>query len=479
MNLIDNPVIVNTAPELILNVEDVKNLESDLENYFSSFAPFFWRREQREWARLYLTGLFLNIPRKSIEAMVLEMMGDNQNAVRGMQNFNESSWKDAPIIHHLWVEVENTLGDEDGAFLLDGCDFPKEGTESAGVKRQHCGELGKTANCQAGVFVGYASPKGYTLVNHRLYLPSEWINDPEFQQRREKVGMPADIVFKTKNQLAAEMITELQEAEIIRARWVMADEAFGRDTVLLDTITSLGLIYFAEVPLDTHVWRERPLTEIPQWSGTGRKPTQEKLCQGSAPSEKVSDIAASLKPSDWEQCVIKEGSEGPIVADVAAMRVTAVRNGLPDPDIWLVFRFNVAKQELKAFVCSAPSDTPFDKLVWACGIRWTIEMCFRGGKQLVGMGDYEVRGFAGWHHHMTLVMLAFFFLVLACLKLNEISPETTIYQAQDLISEVLWQAIVQQIDRIQLKICKMNYHKRRNKAAKISHRKRRLLLMAS
>ena len=251
------PVNIDTAPELSLNVEDVKQLKNDLENYFSLFAPLFGRREQREWARLYLTGLFLNIPRKSIEAMVLEMMGDNQNAVRAMQNFSESPWNDTPIIHRLWVEVDNTLGDEDGAYLLDGSDFPKAGTEFAGVKRQHCGELGKTANCQAGVFVGYASSKGYTLVNRRLYLPSEWVNDPEFQERRDKTGIPEDIVFKTKNELAAEMLTELQEAQIIRARWVMADEAFGRDTVLLDAITGLGLIYFAEVPLDTHVWRER------------------------------------------------------------------------------------------------------------------------------------------------------------------------------------------------------------------------------
>ena len=414
------PVNIDTAPELSLNVEDVKQLKNDLENYFSLFAPLFGRREQREWARLYLTGLFLNIPRKSIEAMVLEMMGDNQNAVRAMQNFSESPWNDTPIIHRLWVEVDNTLGDEDGAYLLDGSDFPKAGTESAGVKRQHCGELGKTANCQAGVFVGYASSKGYTLVNRRLYLPSEWVNDPEFQERRDKTGIPEDIVFKTKNELAAEMLTELQEAQIIRARWVMADEAFGRDTVLLDAITGLGLIYFAEVPLDTHVWRERPLTEIPEWSGTGRKPTREKLCEGSTPSERVSDIAASLKPSDWQQrCIIKEGSEGPIIADIAAMRVSAVRNGLPGPDIWLVFRFNVAKQELKAFVCSAPSDTPFTKLVWACGMRWPIEMCFRGGKQLIGMGDYEVRGFVGWHHHMTLVMLAFFFFGTRLLQIKQ------------------------------------------------------------
>ena len=165
---------------------------------------------------------------------------------------------------------------------LDGSDFLKQGQESVGVKRQYCGEVGKRANCQAGVFLGYASHKGYTLLDRRLYLPHEWVEDEAYAERRRRCGVPTDMPFKTKPTLGWEMIQAVQQAGTLRCRWVTCDEAFGRDTDCLDRVAELGLWYFAEVPHDTQVWRQRPATAVPAWSGQGRKPTRTRVLAGEA-----------------------------------------------------------------------------------------------------------------------------------------------------------------------------------------------------
>jgi SRSO17 transposase len=275
-----------------------------LKEYHAIFSPLLRRREQREWMEFYLQGLLSpEMDRKSIEPMVLNIKGADENAVRAVQQFiGEGGWEDDPIRKRHWVEVNTTLGEDDGVMVLDGSDFPKQGKESVGVKRQYCGELGKRANCQAGVFAGYASTKGYTLLDARLYMPEVWFSK-EFEARRRKCRVPDAIHFQTKNELTWEMIEAIEREGTLRFRWITCDEAFGCDTWLLDRIASLQRWYFAEVPRDTFVWTHRPETFIP------------------------------------------------------------------------------------------------------------LETCFEDGKQFLGMGDYEVRSWTGWHHHMTLRILAHHFLV--------------------------------------------------------------------
>ena len=166
--------LIETAPAMDLRPQDIDNLVDELRAYHAIYSPLFQRREQREWSADYLNGLLLDIPRKLIEPMVLALKGADANAVRAMQQFvSEGAWQDAPILQRHWHEVDVTLGDEDGVLTLDGSDFLKQGDESVGVKRQYCGEIGKWASCQAGVFLDYASYAGYTLLDRRLYLPQE------------------------------------------------------------------------------------------------------------------------------------------------------------------------------------------------------------------------------------------------------------------------------------------------------------------
>ena len=403
---------IATAPPLALTPEEVVGLVGELRTYHAIYAPLFQRREQRAWSEQYLRGLLSGLPRKSVEPMVLALVGADRNAVRGLQQFlSAGTWDDEAILRRHWQEVEQDLGDDEGVLTLDGSDFPKQGRESVGVKRQYCGELGKRANCQAGVFLGYASARGYTLLDRRLYLPEEWVADAAYAARRDACGVPAETVFQTKPTLGGAMIRAVREAGTLRCRWVACDEGFGRDTALLDAIADLGLWYYAEVPHDTRVWRARPATAVPAWSGRGRKPTRAQVLAPAPAPLTVAEVAAALPAAAWSLRVVKEGSKGPIAAEFARLRVVAVRDGLPGPDVWLVLRRNPETGELKTYLANAPAETPLTTLVRLSGMRWPIERCFEEGKQHLGLGDYEVRSWRGWHHHTTLVILAHFFLV--------------------------------------------------------------------
>jgi SRSO17 transposase len=410
---------IDTAPVLNLNPEDVEGLWEELEAYHAIYRPLFGRREQREWSKKYLMGLLMQLPRKSIEPMVLAIEGASEKAVRAMQQFiSEGAWEDAVLLHQHRREVDHDLGEAAGVLTLDGSDFHKQGKESVGVKRQYCGELGKRANCQAGVFVGYSSSRGYALLDRRLYLPREWVEDVAYAQRRAKCGVPPEITFKTKIELGLDMLTALHEAQTLRCQWLMCDEGFGREGPFLDSVAALDLWYFAEVPQDTRVWRERPVVGLPAPSATGRKPTKERA---TTTPETVLSIANQLNPEQWTRHTIKEGSQGPLVADFAVLRVVGVRDGLPGPDVWLILRRSISTGELKTYLSNAPSDVSVDTLVWASGMRWPIESCFEDGKQYIGLGDYEIRSWRGWHHHMTLCILAHFFLVRLAVRLKKVA----------------------------------------------------------
>jgi SRSO17 transposase len=295
-------------------------------------------------------------------------------------------------------------------------------------------------------------------------------NDPAYAERRAACGVPSDLSFRTKNQLAGEMIEVVRQARDLRCRWVACDEAFGRDTGLLDQIAQTGLWYFAEVPKDTQVWRTRPATAVPAWKGQGRKPTRPQLVAGSPNPETVTAMAARLPASVWSCSLIQEGSQGPQWAEFARLRVTAVREGLPGPVVWLVLRRSLTDGEIKFFLCNAPVKVAFSRLARVSGLRWPIETCFETGKQLLGMGDYEVRSWLGWHHHMTLVILALTFLVRVQRHLKTDAPALTLPQVVLFLSAALPQP---QLDSATV-FAVLAYHQQRNWVAYRSHRQRRL-----
>ncbi len=417
--------------ERILTVDDVGDLVDELAAYHAHFAPLFTRYEQRAWAAVYLRGLLTaDVPRKNIEAMALRLFDagpDAPRTVRALQQFvGEGGWDDVPILAAHQRLVDETLGEDDGVLIIDGSDFPKQGSHSVGVARQWCGHSGKQDNCQAGVFLGYASRQGYTLLDRRLYLPACWFT-PAYAERWEACRIPQDTPFRTKHELAAELVEAALANRTLRTRWVVCDEGYGDNPTMLDRLAAAGVWYLAEVPRDTQVWplvepdgqtpRPRPTRWIPPQkpSRKGVAPRRERLAPTSPPKPPLDQYAALIPPARWRRYRVLEGSKGPLVADFAAVRAVAVRDKLPGPEVWVLLRRKVdqtsADPDLKVYLSCAPATTGLDELVRVSGMRWPIEACFAEGNGELGLDHYELRFWRGWYHHMTLVILAHHFLV--------------------------------------------------------------------
>lgn len=412
--------IPDTPPPLDLTLEEVETLADELAAYHAEFADLFYRVEQAHWSYKYLQGLLSPLERKAIQPLAMALEGGN---IQAMQQFiGQGRWQDEPVLRKHWQLVDETLGEADGVCIIDGSEFPKKGDHSVGVARQWCGRLGKVENCQAGVFAAYASRQGYTLLDRRLYLPEEWF-DEDHRERWERCEIPEEMPFKTKPELALEMLQAMVEEGSPRFRWVTCDEWFGRDPGFLDSVADLDRWYVAEVPHDTRVWRERPQTAVPQWSGRGRRPIRERVVPEEPKPQRVDEIAALLSSADWHPYLIKEGSRGPIVAEFAFRRGVAVRNGLPGPEVWIIFRRSMEEElELKVYLSNAPAQTPVEELVRVTGMRWPIETAIEESKSDLGMDHYMVRTWRGWHHHMTECLLAHHFLVRARKRLKKGPP---------------------------------------------------------
>jgi SRSO17 transposase len=401
-------------PRFELSERQVRQLADELVEYHGQFRGLFYRSEQVHWALKYLQGLMLPGCDKSVEGIAQAVEGGN---VRNMQQFlGEGAWDDEALLARHAELVAESLGEPDGVLIIDGSQFPKKGEYSAGVARQWCGVLGKVDNCQAGVFLGYAGSQGHTLLDRRLYLPREWF-EVSSRERWERCGIPDETQFRTKPELAWEMIEQVVEQDALPCRWVTCDEAYGDSPRLLDRIDEAGLWYFADVSCSTRVWLERPRTEVPDYSGHGRPPSRPRLAEDASEPVRVDELARSLPEDAWSRHRVKDGEKGPIEAQFAFVRATAVREGLPGPAVWVVLRRSLGDQpELKYFLSNAPANIERKKLVRLSGMRWPIEICFEEAKGSLGMDEYQTRSWLGWHHHMTLVILAHHFLVRMRLK---------------------------------------------------------------
>jgi SRSO17 transposase len=398
------PPLINLAPR------DVTALADELLAYHSHFAPLFVRAEQRQWALTYLQGQLADLERKSIEPLALAHPDGN---VQAMQQFiSLGAWDDHAVLLSHQRLVADSLGDADsGVLIIDGCDFPKQGSHSVGVAHQWCGALGKVANCQASVVTCYASCHGYTLLDRRLYMPEKWFS-PAYQDRRERCGVPADLAFQTHSELAWALIEQLHKEQVLPFGWVIADEQFGNNPSLLDQIAALPVLYLVEVPLDTRVWLERPATAVPPASGKKGRPPQRPRLLPDSPAPLRVDTVASDGALRWQTYQIQEGAKGPLCAAFAFVRVVVVRDRLPGAEQWLVLRRSLGEQpQLKTYLSNAPATTPHSTLVRKSGMRWPIEAAILECKSELGMDHYEVRGWRGWHHHMTMTLLAHHFLV--------------------------------------------------------------------
>lgn len=370
--------------------------------FHQEFASLFGRKEAQQRSEQYLRGLLVQQTDRRNAENISEAV-DGATA-RSLQRFlTESPWSDEPVIDQLQAYVGQFLNSSEGVFVLDETGFPKKGKKSVGVARQYCGTLGKVANCQLGVFVAYVSEQGHALVDKRLYLPREWTDDPD---RRRAAGVPETVGYQSIAELGLSMLHQARTAGHLMGRWVTADEAYGKVPTLRDTLDDDEWLYVLEVPCSQPVFAQPAKTEVPTWSGRGRQPTKLRLVDGESGPQAVEAVAAGLATEDWHLLTVAEGAQGPRVHLFAACRVWESREGLPGRECWLVLRRNPDGSEPKHYLSNAPADTPLLTLAQVGAKRWPIETEFQLEKNETGLDEYEVRSWQGWHHHITMALLA-------------------------------------------------------------------------
>src|SRR5690348_11918831 len=356
------------------DVNEVEGWARGLDELAQRLAPRFGRVEPRRRALAYLRGLLAPLGRKN-GWQLAEAAGDA--TPDGMQDFlGRMRWDADAVRDDLRAYVVEHLGDPDAVLVLDETGFVKKGAKSAGVQRQYSGTAGRVENCQVGVFLGYAGPKGHALIDRALYLPEGWAGDPG---RRAGAGVPAEVAFTTKPKLGAAMLERALDAGVPCA-WVTGDSVYGADRALRRRIEARRRGYVLAVTSGQRLGGRR-----------------------------VDDWAAGVPPEGWLRLSAGEGSKGPRLYDWAYL---PYRGGAPAG--WakglLIRRKLDEPDELAFYLTLAPEGTDLATLVRVAGTRWTVEACFEAAKGEVGLDEYEVRSWTGWHRHVTLAMLAHAYL---------------------------------------------------------------------
>jgi SRSO17 transposase len=384
------------SPEFELTGEDIATWIDELRAFHQRFEIAFKRVEQIELSQHYLQGLMSKVKRKNVEAMALHLTGPQK--VRGMQRFvSQYKWDEDLLRQRHWQEVSTALNSPDGVLSVDASETGKKGAESVGVAPQYCGNLGKVANCQSGVYVCYATGQGHLLLASRLYMPKCWFTD-EYEPRLRKCRVPEDLQFQTKPEIAAALITQVHESELFDFQWVTMDASFGNNEALLQQLPA-GLKYLADIPATRKLW-PKTAAQAPELERSG-------CTAGQLPG-----VPGLL---DWQHCKVAEGCKGPTVYDFARIRVYLSADRNPEDERWLWLR-NGPDGQIKYALSNAPETEPFEEMVRVSMYRWPIERSFQEGKGELGMDHYEHRAWCAWHRHMLMVGLAQLFLLTLRLK---------------------------------------------------------------
>jgi SRSO17 transposase len=386
-----------------------------LRDYAQLFADDFPHARPALWAGVYLQGLLLDGERKSIEPLSRRVRLPQELNVKdpdqALQQFvNQSPWDHAQVLKRYRSVLAATFASPDGVFLFDDVSFPKQGQHSVGVQRQYCGALGKKANCQVAVSVHYVSPRGHYPLDLRLYLPDRWLTDAK---RLDQAGVPKEERrVLTKPEIALELLDRVR-AEGLPGWAVVADAGYGVSGDFRAGLQQRGLSYVVGVTEDFVVFTEQPRWELPAWSGRGRRPTRPRLAEGSPRPVALAELARQVKR---QRVTWREGTKGKLSGRFAWLRVWPGQGWqtgdcADQEPLWLLIE-EQADGKLKYAFSNLPEGTSRKKAVRLWKSRWPVEQGYQQMKEELGLDHFEGRSWRGFHHHATLVILAYGFLLL-------------------------------------------------------------------
>jgi SRSO17 transposase len=378
-----------TLPHLQEQLATIRSWDQELETVAQQIAPRFARPEARQRALDYLRGLLSPVERKNGWQLAEQLGHTTPYSVQHL--LGRAVWDADAVRDDLLRYVVENLGDPEGVLVIDETGFLKKGDKSCGVARQYSGTAGRIENCQVGVFLTYATPKGHTFLDRQLYLPKEWTDAPA---RCREADVPEQVGFTTKPKLARTMLERAFEAGV-PCRWVTGDSVYGNDRSLQLWLQQQGVAHVLAV--------------------TG----QEMVTIGWE-QYRVKELLPNVPQDAWHLLSCGEGSKGPRLYAWARLPLNHGQGSAWER--WLLVRKSLSDpEELTGYIAFAPAGTPLETLVAVAGTRWTIESSFKSGKGDVGLDEYEVRSWHGWHRHITLAMLAHTFLTV--LRTQEAEPD--------------------------------------------------------
>jgi SRSO17 transposase len=404
MSLLEHPAAQALLDDATLTAADVQGCQERLTAFLQRYLPLFSRKEQRLNATRIVIGHLSDLRRKTCEPIAYRVGCQR----KPLQDFvGNGRWDDETLMSQERQHVRECLADPQAVLILDSSGFPKKGEHSCGVQRQWCGRLGKEENCQVGVFLAYATAKGYAPLDRRLYLPKEWSSS---RKRRKKTHVPKGLRFKEKWRIGLDLLQRCTPD--LPHRWVTGDDEFGRVTLFRKRLRQRQERYILDVPCNTLV---RDLQQ--------RRPPRRHAKKGrkrQVPFRRVCVWAARQPAASWQRLEVRAGEKGPLLVDALERRVQTKdgrRNG-PEERL-VVLRPVTTPDKIDYALCNAGFEVPLVEVVRAHAERHRVEELLQAGKGEVGLAHYEVRSWIGWHHHMTLALLALWFLILEKLRLGE------------------------------------------------------------
>jgi SRSO17 transposase len=391
---------------------EIDQFRLKLEAFMSDVVLCMGRKERGQHAKEYIRGLLMGGERKSIESMANRLAEGN---VQALQQFvNQSPWSTEQVRASLARKIEGEFVPE-AYWLIDEVSFPKQGKHSVGVAQQYCGALGKTANCQVAVSLDLGTGESSTPLDWALYLPEQWIND---KARRKKAGIPEAVTFKSKPELALDLIDKVRNWGL-SDRLVLADSAYGDGYGFRQALRDRNLHYVVQVSGDMTAWTENPHPAEPPMKRGGKVPRKRLYAKELPPVRSLREIAKDLPSLSWKSITWREGIKGPLSSRFARVMVW-MANGLvqgktmevPREEL-LIEWLSAHEAPLKFWLSSLPPRrTSFRSLMRKAKGRFRIEQDYQKMKGEVGLDHFEGRSWQGWHHHVTLVTLAYVFLVM-------------------------------------------------------------------